>query len=215
MHNTVPMFSGNWDGTETPDIDGSGVTPSVTLEIADRIKTYIHETYGSTVKTIIDVGGGVGYLQSVLEKDSMYDAWTIEGFKGENMPFFAESSRLITADMTKPFSKDFENSFDLVTSFECIEHVTKEHQKKFWDNVFYFSNKALVGIHCCNEENNNHRFIRSADWWINFFIENDIEYTVLGKPVEHKSCEQSEPYSSWSVVPWTCSCYFKLENNNV
>ena len=190
-------FPGNWNGKTNSSIDGTGVLESVNEEIAERILRYIQVEFPGT-KTILDVGAGQGLFQKRVEELSDCLVYSIEGCS--DVPFRANQDRLIISDATIPFTEEYYKKFDLVTSFECIEHVPLQLQDSFWKNVFYSSNKALVGIHCLNEEDERHCLIRGLDWWVNFFDEKKINHELLGSPNNH-----------WSVWPESyCSLFFKL-----
>ena len=191
-------FNSNWNGEKTLSIDGTGVLPSVTNEEATKIYNYILKEYGE-IKSILDIGAGRGLLQKTIEEISDCKVWSIEGYG--SMPFEANKERLIVADATIPFTNEYEKAFDLVTSFECIEHIHQSGQEAFWKNVFYASNNALVGIHVLNGEGPEHCFIRNKEWWFNFFESNGIQFKLLG-----------EPTNVWSVWPKAdCSLFFKLK----
>jgi hypothetical protein len=143
-------------------------------------------------------GAGRGLLQKTFDENSDYDVWSLEGFS--EMPFEANRDKWIISDMTIPLTPEYKKSFDLVTSFECIEHIHKDGQEVFWDNMFYSSDRALVGIHVSGGEHENHCFIRNKEWWTNYFESKKIDWELLG-----------EPSNLWSVWPKAdCSLFFKL-----
>lgn len=188
-------FTSNHDGSRNSSIDGTGILASVTPEVATNMLNFLknNEKFKNTY-TILDVGAGQGYFQKCFEDSGLYEVWSVEG--SSEVPFSANLDRRITADFTKDLSKEFANAFDLVVSFECIEHVPEDLQKKFWDNVFKCSDRALVGIHCSNEEDEKHCFIRPTWWWKSYFIKNNIILEEV----------YSTPGNCWeSVAPWECS----------
>jgi len=193
----MKKFTNNWSGEKTNSIDGTGELASVGKEEALNILDYIQKEFND-IKSILDIGAGRGLLQKNIEENSDCLVWSIEGY-GE-MPFEANKDRLIVSDATIPFTEDYKKSFDLVTSFECIEHIHASGQEAFWDNIFYASNHALVGIHILGGEHDNHCFIRDKAWWCNYFDSKSIKYELLG-----------EPTNLWSVWPKAdCSLFFKL-----
>jgi hypothetical protein len=190
-------FESNWTGERNLSIDGTGVLPSVDEKVALHILNYIKQNYND-VNKILDIGAGRGFFQKTVEENSNILVWSIEGYG--QMPFEANKERLIVSDATIPFTKEYKKEFDLVTSFECIEHIHSTGQENFWKNVFYASDKALVGIHCLNQEDEQHCFIRNKEWWCNFFEENSINYELIG-----------EPNNLWDMWPQAnCSLFFKL-----
>lgn len=193
----MKKFSNNWNGKKNLSIDGTGIKASVNQEEALSILKYINENY-KNLTTILDLGAGMGRFQKTIEENSKYLVWSMEGYS--NMPFEANKERLIISDATIPFTEEYKKAFDLVTSFECIEHIHSTGQEVFWDNVFYASDNALVGIHCANEEHAEHCFIRNKEWWCNFFEIKGIKYELLGEP--------NQLWSVWKKAD--CSLFFKL-----
>lgn len=190
-------FTNNWTGQKNLSIDGTGVLASVNTTEALSILEYIKQNF-TNVNKILDIGAGQGFFQKTVEENSDCLVWSMEGY-GE-MPFRANRDRLIISDATIPFTEEYKKAFDLVTSFECIEHIHSTGQETFWNNVFYASDNALVGIHCMNQEDHEHCFIRGKDWWCNFFASKGISYELLG-----------DPTNLWNV--WRgagCSLFFKL-----
>ena len=193
----MKKFKNNWGGGKTSSIDGTGELPSVDTEVSLRLLEYIKNEFGG-VKTILDVGAGRGLLQKTFDENSDYDVWSLEGFS--EMPFEANRDKWIISDMTIPLTPEYKKYFDLVTSFECIEHIHKDGQEVFWDNIFHSSDRALVGIHVSGGEHENHCFIRNKEWWVNYFESKKIDWVLLG-----------EPANLWSVWPKAnCSLFFKL-----
>lgn len=190
-------FTPNHSGEHNASIDGTGVLASTTSEIASNILNFFNknETFKDVV-SILDVGAGQGYFQKIFEECSTrkYDVWSIEG--SNQVPFVANSDRRICCDFTKNLTEEYNKAFDMVVSFECIEHVPEDLQYKFWENVFYCSDRALVGIHCLNQTDHLHCFIKSDSWWLNFFKEQDIEVEDV----------YSTPNNPWKgVSPHECS----------
>jgi len=172
-------FKDNWDGTHTRNIDGSGYEVSVNITTAKKILDFIKNEY-KDVKIILDIGAGEGHLQKVFDEDGQYEVWSVEG--SSEISFKADQTKRLLSDATIPFTEEFKDTFDLVTSFECAEHIHGEDQDNFWNNIFFCSKKALVTIHCMNEESDHHCFIRGEKYWCNYFKSKGIEYKIIGKP---------------------------------
>lgn len=199
--NKINNFSSNCDGTKNKNVDGTGILASVDLEIGKRIINFIKENY-QDVKKILDVGAGQGFLQKAAEEEGSLKVWSMEG--SNEVPFVANEEHHIIGDMTKPLGKEYNNAFDLITSFECIEHICLEDQDKFWNNVFTCAKQAFVSIHCLNEESHAHCLIRDKNWWINYFTEKNIINVLIG-----------DPDTRWNVTPsWDCSVFFYLRKKD-
>jgi hypothetical protein len=192
------IFSDNWGGAHTVNIDGSGKLASVDPETAENILQFIKGNI-IDVKRVLDIGAGQGILQSVFDRDGAYETWSMEG--SSEVPFQADRARRISADATIPFTDEYDKAFDLVVSFECIEHIREDYQNAFWNNVFFCASRALVSIHCLNGEHANHCHIRNEEWWTKYFEDSGISYEILGRPE-----------SPWEVWPRAnCSLIFLLE----
>lgn len=200
MHNIKDVISNyprKHSGANTRSIDGTGEVPSVDVDVAQKIKDFVIEKYPN-VKKILDVGAGQGYLQAEFEKGD-FEVVSIEG--SENVPFVANPDYRLQVDFCAELPSEFEKHFDLVVSFECIEHVCAGEQESFWDNIKKVSNKALVGIHAANGEGgpSGHVFIRHQEYWDSFFDNIAMNHTLLGA-------------YDWNVWPTAdCSLFYELE----
>lgn len=189
-------YSSNHDGTHTKCIDGSGKLASVDMEVAKSLKRFIINKY-PTVKKIVDVGAGQGYFQAEFDEDEEFEVLSIEG--SINVPFIANPEYRLQEDFCTKLPEEFTNYFDLVVSFECIEHIHQDNQEQFWDNVKKISNKALVGIHAANEEHEEHCFIRPQEYWDDYFLKKGIVSELLGA-------------YDWEVWPKAdCTLFYSLE----
>jgi hypothetical protein len=191
-------LSSDWNGQKTLSIDGTGNLASVDLNVARNIVVYIYENLMKE-GTIIDFGSGMGLFQKFCEENTKFKVWSVEGYSDIN--FQANRDNWLIKNLGLPFEKSFENKFDLVTSFECIEHIHSSEQETFWNNVFLCSNQALVSIHTENGEGPDHCFVRKQDWWENYFNSKGYEYKVLGSP--------SNPWPFWPQADCSIVVYLK------
>jgi len=192
------MIKSNWDGSKTLSIDGTGSLASVDCKVAQNLHKFIVDNI-ITEGAIIDFGAGQGYFQKYFEENTNFDVWSIEGYSG--LDFKANKDKWLLSNLGTKLTQEYHKKFDLVVSFECIEHIHKTEQEVFWENVFLCSNKALIGIHTENEEHDAHCFIRNTDWWVNFFESKGYKYKILG---------HSKDY--WPVWPEAqCSLFAYLE----
>jgi 2-polyprenyl-3-methyl-5-hydroxy-6-metoxy-1,4-benzoquinol methylase len=166
------------------------------MKVAKKIKKFIINKYPNA-KKIVDVGAGQGYFQAEFDGDEQFEVLSIEGSK--NVPFVANPEYRFQEDFCTELPKEFENYFDLLVSFECIEHIHQDNQEHFWDNVKRISNKALVGIHAANGEHSEHCFIRNQKYWDDYFLKKEISAELLGA-------------YNWEVWPQAdCSLFYSLE----
>ena len=192
-------FINTHDGKKTLSIDGTGNLASVDMEVAANICSFI-KTGIMTSGTIVDFGSGQGFFQKYCEESSTYEVYSVEGYSGIN--FQASKDRWIVKDLGSKFEKDYEKKFDLVVSFECIEHIHESEQEVFWDNVFLCSDSALVTIHTENEQHDEHCFIRKPEWWFSFFREKGYNFKVLGTP--------DKPWSAWPQADCSIAVFLQV-----
>ena len=196
LSNFVRNYTPNHNGTHNESIDGTGKLPSVDERVASNLKTFIVNEYPN-VKKIVDVGAGQGYFQAAFDNMNEFEVMSIEG--SVNVNFVANPEYRLQEDFCTNLPTDLENYFDLLVSFECIEHIHPNHQDQFWQNVKKISNKALVGIHAANEEHAEHCFIRKQDYWDEYFIKIGMTFELLGA-------------YDWAVWPEAdCSLFYKLK----
>ena len=144
VKNYVPKH----DGSSTLSIDGTGIKASVQESIAKRLKEFIIREYPQ-VRSIVDVGAGQGYLQAAFEPEG-FEFLSIEG--SSKVGFVANKDYRLQEDFSVDLPDSLTKRFDLLVSFECIEHVHQTEQQNFWNNVKKVSSRALVGIHAANAE---------------------------------------------------------------
>lgn len=75
-----------------------------------------------------------------------------------------------------------DNSFDLVTVFDLGEHILKEDQNKFWDEIFRVTKKWVVALIATVDNGEvvrpslaeadlaGHVFVKSPDYWYRYFL---------------------------------------------
>tara|TARA_R110002074_G_scaffold121686_1_gene256105 strand:+ start:1751 stop:2359 length:609 start_codon:yes stop_codon:yes gene_type:complete len=182
----MSKFTSTHDGRKTLSIDGTGALPSVDYNVAENICSFI-ETNVMQQGKIIDFGAGKGYFQKYCEDNTLFKVWSIEGCS--DVEFVANKDNQLIKNLGLPLEEEYRDSFDLVVSFECIEHIHKSEQRVFWENLFLCAPKALVTIHTENEEHDEHCFIRRYDWWENFFKESGYGFNILGTA--------HQPWSVW------------------
>ena len=192
----ITGYAPHHDGSKNRSIDGTGWLPSVDARVAKILKHFIATEY-PTVRKIVDVGAGQGYFQAEFDDVGEFEVLSIEGSSDVN--FVANPEYRFQEDFCADLPKYFENYFDLLVSFECIEHIHSDDQERFWNNVKKVTRKALVGIHAANGEHEEHCFIRKQDYWDSYFSKKMMNFELLAA-------------YDWQVWPEAnCSLFYKLE----
>ena len=200
-------------GCNTLSIDGTGRQTSVDTIVSPGLKSYILEQWPQARK-FIDVGSGQGYLQKEFEKTEGITMMSVEGSK--NVPFVANPKHRLQEDFCTDLPEIFTDYFDVLTSFECIEHIHPTEQDKFWSNVKKVTNKALVGIHVKNQTDHDHCFIKGEEYWSSYFSQIGMTWTLLSTELPPETLntgvfDGTNGYH-WEDYPQaTCSLFYKLE----
>jgi len=120
-------------------------------ELATAKKKHRHDHYllasilkfytSPDIKMIADLGCGDGWYCHILSK--IWKHATIHGYEGT--PGINETGYykdIFTIDLSKIRYVDID--YDLVLCLEVGEHIPKQHEQKFLDNVKRFASKYLV-----------------------------------------------------------------------
>jgi hypothetical protein len=81
------------------------------------------------VKSVIDVGCGIGTWLSVFQKNGVTDIQGIDGEWVDKKMLMIPTERFLNRDLTKPIQLG--KKFDLVISLEVAEHLNKEFADTF------------------------------------------------------------------------------------
>ena len=132
--------------------------------------------FGRRDVSVLDLGcSGGGFIEDCVHLGQI--AVGIEGtdysLKNERAGWKVVPNNLFVADITRPFqvlvnSKPFQ--FDLITSWEVMEHLPEKDLYSFCDNL----NKHIKndGIYICSistEKSDTHPTCHEKVWWIEFF----------------------------------------------
>lgn len=165
-------------------IDGTGINPSVTEEIAEKLLNYILSKEGK--KSIIDLGTGVGNLVKVGKSKDI----DILGVEGSSIPKVVQVIECNFFDLDIP-------KRDISTSFEVIEHIEECNQDRFWNLVKKISNVHYCSIHVGRPyPGDGHVFIRDRFWWENYFTYKGISFKYL---------------DDFPINTWALSLFYRLE----
>ena len=205
----------NHDGSKNESIDGTGYDPTVTYDIAKNILKYIKSLFVVENKTklrVLDVGAGIGYLQRLADLDPFFDMYSFEGCDNLLELLVCNKNKFAICDIAKLITnKELEKAFHLTTSFEVIEHITRDSMNTFFDNMIYMSDYHLCSIHCANEENNEHKTIQQPQEWENYFISKNISFIKLGDYPVNKNDDIFREETG--LHNWVCSAIYLLVFN--
>lgn len=167
--------------------DGTGINPSVTIPIAERIIDWIKDKY--TPERLIDIGTGLGHLVTVAHSKGIYSLG-VEG--SQQLVNQSGNTRVQCHDIRKPV---LIGPWDITTSFEFIEHVPREDLEKVFFSLSCLSPIHICTIHINPPEHMEHQTIQSREEWLTWFTERKIKATVL---------------LDFPITEWTCSVPFEL-----
>jgi len=200
------FFNGNklkTNGINNSSVDGTGILASVTDTIGQRIANFIYNKFNIADKKdetlILDVGCGQGFLVKNLNNLPNITAYGFEG-SSDLLPHF-KSDNICVFDLSNDLPPELEKTFEITTSFEMLEHIPMEGQKKVWDNLRFLSKYHFCSIHKCPPSHELHPTILSNEEWREFFKTQKIEVI------------EEIPQSVWNseCAEWECSFYFILK----
>jgi hypothetical protein len=195
------------DGNKNLSIDGTGILPSVDESAAIAILNYIKKNYTETTN-ILDIGSGVGWLSN--KADNLYSyynmkCYSFEGCKDLVPHIKCSPNKYAIVDLSKKFTDERLNKkFDLTTSFEVLEHIHRDHQDIFWENLRFFSKGHLCSIHVANQEDHEHCCIRPLNEWIEY-LKQIGNVTVLGKHPNNLDDNDNDFRKETGLNNWDCS----------
>lgn len=103
-------------------------------ELAIEINSYISN---NKIKSVYDFGCGKGeYLQKIRDLDNLIELTGFEGHQTDGV-----FDNIVKADLSEPLTL---NKVDLVMSIEVGEHIPKEFEDTFLQNISNHSNKHVI-----------------------------------------------------------------------
>lgn len=135
---------------------------------ADIIANYLQKNY--TFKSFCDIGGSIGKLASILAARGI-DSYVIDGCsKGwnDNNTGVARDKYAVfdfRKDITSMLPK---NCFDITTSFEFTEHISREDIDNVFKNIQWISPIHVCSLHVAGAETDNHYNVSPLEWWVEF-----------------------------------------------
>lgn len=207
----------NTDGSNNISVDGSGIDCSVTLEIGKSIELFMNSIFSSVDKRklkVLDIGSGLGYFQKALNGGISYDVYSFEGSAELLDSIVCDKNKIAICDFSRRICDErLKKAFNITTSFEVIEHIHKNHQEEFWNNIIKISDFHLCSIHMNphNDSVDEHCFVKSSRFWETFFVKNKIRYTNIGRYPRNKGTELEPFRTITGIDSWNFSIMYLLQ----
>ena len=130
-----------------------------------RTANYIKEVFSPA--TVLDVGCAKGYLVKALTELNI-DAKGIDPSKYAISEADEDIKDLLQNDIVQAIKYD-DNSFDLVTCFDVMEHIPEKDIDKAINEMLRITKKwlviRLVTKRIDNDIDNSHETIHEKEWW--------------------------------------------------
>lgn len=152
----------------------SEYTKDFLYRVAERIVEDLHP------KTVLDAGCATGHLVAAL-RDLGVEAYGIDiseyaisVVRDDIRPFCTVGS------VAEPLPEHFPKQFDLITSFEVLEHLTEEDGKKAISNLCTYTDQFLFCSTPDDFVDPTHINVRPREYWANIFAQcgffNNLSY---------------------------------------
>ena len=137
-------------------------------------------------QTLVDIGAGVGQLGYFFNKRNASIAWTgfdggsnVQSLWGKNVYIRYDNNFIVPKvcwmDASKPVQLN--KSFDWVISLEVGEHIDKQFESIFLDNLVSYCTKGIILSWATPGQNGHHHVnTRSNDYIISQMRERNIEF---------------------------------------
>ena len=142
-----------------------------------RFNEKVFKLFGQRPLTALDLGcSGGGYVKSML--DDGHEAVGIEGsdfsYRRKRAEWRTIPDHLFTADVTEPFEVLRDGrlmTFDLITSWELIEHLPEARLAAFCQNILNHLDKGGLVIASISpvQDRGLHQTLKPRQWWLDFF----------------------------------------------
>lgn len=169
------------NGEKNLSVDGSGEEVSVDLNIAGKIARYVKAKFPGDI-TVLDIGTGMGHLVTEYLRHSI-NGYGAEGYGALCNRAECPKDRLVCMDLSRPITDPrLSKAFNLTTSFELVEHVHRNHQDIFFNNLAFLSDYHLCSIHVWGwpGTNEKHCNIKHECCWLEYFRTRNIQFEVVG-----------------------------------
>lgn len=122
-----------------------------------------------SVKSVLDVGMGIGTWLKVFQDNGIDDILGIDGAYVNKELFFIDEKYFKSHDLRTGFNLG--RKFDLVVSLEVIEHIPKEFEDIFIENLINHGDTILFSGAIPGQGGQNHFNEQWQSYWISKFQE--------------------------------------------
>jgi cyclopropane fatty-acyl-phospholipid synthase-like methyltransferase len=105
-----------------------------------KLASSVGKLYRNDVDTVVDVGCGIGMYSKFFTNKYNWKCIGLEGTK--NIKDISVYNKIKTVDLSKPIG--IMPTFDLVFCLEVGEHIPKQYEKVFIDNIISMADKHIV-----------------------------------------------------------------------
>lgn len=119
------------------------------------------------IKSVIDVGCGVGTWLSVFKEYGVEDILGVDGNWVDKKMLQIPNDRFLSFDLTKPFR--INRRFDLAISLEVAEHLSNEHAEAFVDSLVRLGPVILFSAAIPHQGGTGHLNEKWPDYWAEHF----------------------------------------------
>jgi 2-polyprenyl-3-methyl-5-hydroxy-6-metoxy-1,4-benzoquinol methylase len=152
-------------------------------------KSHVYNLFQKKIKVLeIGCGGGQVIVDFLNDGNEIFGIDARPGYNlyKEYAPNWKKyRDKFAVFDAAQPFELVNENNiiveFDLITSWECFEHIYEPCIDQLMKNIFLHSHKDSYFIGSISHDTNetNHRCIKPREWWLNKFYSIGFEETDL------------------------------------
>jgi SAM-dependent methyltransferase len=115
------------------------------------------------LKTVADVGCGVGHWLAAFKQHDINDVLGIDGFHLNKSLFLLDQNNLRQFDLEKSIA--VERTFDLVISLEVAEHISAENASVFVESLTKLSDTILFSAAIPGQGGQNHINEQWPSYW--------------------------------------------------
>ena len=119
------------------------------------------------VKSVIDVGCGVGPWAAEFQANGVSDIWGVDGDYVDRSQLRIPSDRFLARDLTKPIQ--FDRTFDLAVCLEVAEHLPESRARGLVVDLASLAPCVLFSAAIPGQGGTNHINEQYLSYWINLF----------------------------------------------
>jgi len=161
----------------TGQVDGSASSAAVVVPLVLSLLP---------VKSVVDVGCGVGPWAAEFLANGIRDVWGIDGDYVDRSQLRIPPDRFVTRDLTRPLPLN--RTFDLVVCLEVAEHLPEARAAGFVTDLTSLASCVLFSAAVPGQGGVNHINLQYLPYWIDLFQRqgysgiDPIRPQILGNP---------------------------------